>query len=612
MEDLIINRQNLSDRFRFAGFAAATALIVSVALTTFKTFANKPPETSAAQDSEIELRELGETLKAAVLSGTLSEEDATAIYHSIKSRLAPENAKTKGISPKDANGKYASKFDIMRLAAPRPGQITALLRPDFLRRDLQLLQSELDLGRDQMAIIEILFLDYFESHELIVLPFREGLNSYRQSSADHWVAAALDRATIEDVDVAVANTKDAIKQFEKASVKKDTLSDTSRKRAARDDWTERMIQVTANMEQRLEDLRSRVQARLAEIESSGSIVTANDLVSFARKLRDERAQLRAEFVKSLELTCIIRQTESEKTRFVKAIARVLIEHNLNHGRLGGESMNLWAALIDTARSSKSRRGRNMELYEIKMMLDRRVHTLAAKLDERMKATIDREVSGLEFLAARDGIRNSTKAREASVGFDIARPGIALRPFAQASKSELLASVAVRDELLKQLDESAELIDEIFPVRNLSTIYRDAAMKRGFRSEMRERWSERALKTALQLDDLDEESQLALVSIQIDLMVSLAAFRADAITKRIERDPKRALERIEAQLEEKNSRNKKFDLDEVLGFNHKQYSALDEQLEGQLKAILTAEQFASLPARVEAKSSKGSKGKAEKK
>lgn len=612
MEDLIINRQNLSDRFRFAGFAAATALIVSVALTTFKTLANKPPETSAAQDSEIELRELGETLKAAVLSGTLSEEDATAIYHSIKSRLAPENAKTKGISSKDANGKYVSKFDIMRLAAPRPGQITALLRPDFLRRDLQLLQSELDLGRDQMAIIEILFLDYFESHELIVLPFREGLNSYRQSSADHWVAAALDRATIEDVDVAVANTKDAIKQFEKASVKKDTLSDTSRKRAARDDWTERMIQVTANMEQRLEDLRSRVQARLAEIESSGSIVTANDLVSFARKLRDERAQLRAEFVKSLELTCIIRQTESEKTRFVKAIARVLIEHNLNHGRLGGESMNLWAALIDTARSSKSRRGRNMELYEIKMMLDRRVLTLAAKLDERMKATIDREVSGLEFLAARDGIRNSTKAREASVGFDIARPGIALRPFAQASKSELLASVAVRDELLKQLDESAELIDEIFPVRNLSTIYRDAAMKRGFRSEMRERWSERALKTALQLDDLDEESQLALVSIQIDLMVSLAAFRADAITKRIERDPKRALERIEAQLEEKNSRNKKFDLDEVLGFNHKQYSALDEQLEGQLKAILTAEQFASLPARVEAKSSKGSKGKAEKK
>jgi len=242
-----------------------------------------------------------------------------------------------------------------------------------------------------------------------------------------------------------------------------------------------------------------------------------------------------------------------------------------------------------------------------MMLDRRAPGLAAKLDERMNATIDREISGLEFLAARDRIRNSTGARESGEGIDTARRGIALRPFAQSSKSELLASVAVRDELLTQLDDSTELIIEIYPARALSLVYRDAAMKRGFRSQMRERWSERALKAAQQLDNLDEESQVALFTIQNDQMVSLVAFRADAITKRIERDPRRALERIEAQLKDKSSRSKKLKLDEVLGFNHKQYTTMDEQLEHQLRAILTSDQFASLPARTEAQASKGGKG-----
>ena len=114
--------------------------------------------------------------------------------------------------------------------------------------------------------------------------------------------------------------------------------------------------------------------------------------------------------------------------------------------------------------------------------------------------------------------------------------------------------------------------------------------------MRQRFSERALRAALRLDDLDDELRGALVAIESDVANSLRTLRADSIAARIRRDPKRALQRIEAQIETGSSRQEKFDLEEILGFNHRAYTALDERIEYQLRAILTPEQFATLPQR----------------
>ncbi len=114
--------------------------------------------------------------------------------------------------------------------------------------------------------------------------------------------------------------------------------------------------------------------------------------------------------------------------------------------------------------------------------------------------------------------------------------------------------------------------------------------------MRQRWPERALRAALQLGDLHDESRGALVAIESEVAHSLRTLRADSIARRIRRDPKRALLLIEAQLETGSSPREKFEFDEYLGFNHRAYTALDERIEYQLRAILTPEQFATLPIR----------------
>lgn len=555
-----------------------------------------PPISTEDRDNAIVLSELSMTLKAAVLSGTLSEEDAIEIYNRMSRTLTTDNAKKTARTDDGSDGPYASKLDIMRLAAYRPGQITALFQPEFLRRDVQLLRRELDLDREQLAIIEMLLRDYLEAFELASSPVREALGRYRRSSADQWVSEALQRANIDEVEVAVANTRDALQQLDSEADQKNAVGETSpdraeetdQKRAAREAWARRMVEVTATMEDRLAALRERVQSRITHLERAGSMVTIEDLVRMARELRSERSQLRAEFTESLGLIVLIEQTDAAQARFNTALARVRIEHGLSRGRLGGESMNLWAALNETTRANGSRRGRRVELHEVKALLDERATVIAKALDVRTEAAISRELRGLGYLATRERI--------SAAADDPARRDSALRPFVEASRHELTASVAVRDELLTLLDESSASIDVFYPDTNVSRAFREAVLRRGFRTEMRQRFSERALRGALRLDDLNDESRDALVAIESEVATTLRTLRADAIAKRIRRDPRRALERIEARFEGRSSRWGKLDLEELLGFNHKAYTALDERIEYQLRTILTSEQFAELPPR----------------
>ena len=88
--------------------------------------ARDQPASATAGENANELAELGETLKAAVLSGTLSRADAIGIYKTMASRLATGPTKGKA---RDSTGPYASKLDVIMLSAPRPEQISALFRP---------------------------------------------------------------------------------------------------------------------------------------------------------------------------------------------------------------------------------------------------------------------------------------------------------------------------------------------------------------------------------------------------------------------------------------------------------------------------------------------------
>jgi hypothetical protein len=567
--------------------------------------AKDQPASATAQANADELRELGETLKAAVLSGTLSEEDAVGIYKTIASRL---DTGTTTAEAKDYTGPYSAKLDVIMLSPPRPQQISALFQAEFLRRDLPVLREELDLHQDEMMIAQVLFSDYLDAFDLASTPLREALRRYQRSTTDKRIAAALDRAQIAEVDVAVANTRDALEWLARGADEKGEAGDASsgatangdEKRAAREAWARRMLEVTAKMGDRLASLRERVQADLAELERHGAAVTADDLVRMARRLRDERAQLRAEMTESLGLIRINEQAEGEKARFEMAMARLRIEQLLPQGRLGGEPMNLWAALTETARSRGRRYGQMDRLEDAEEMLRERASWIAEKLDGRTEATLDREVLGLEFQAARDRI---AAANGGSIfGVDQNRLARELRPFAAAARHEVATSVTVRDALLTLLEESSAYIDEVHPGTGLATTYREAALRRGFPTEMRRQWSERALAAALRLDDLDDETRGGLLAIETETSAQLRTLRADAIAKRIERDPRLAREQIDARFRANRKEKIWFTAEQLLGFNHAAFASIDERIENQLSAILAPEQMKTLPARINVLSS----------
>lgn len=324
------------------------------------------PASAAGQAAPDELDELGETLKAAVLSGTLSEEDAIKIYRTMAERLKPASGKGKG---ERAKGAGLSKVDFVRLSAPRPEQIAAIFRPEFRRRDLSILLNQLDLDSNQSMIAELLIADYLEAFELASSPLREALGRYQRATTDQWLAAALERAQIEEVDVAVANTQEALERFARGAAAKETTgqaatdaTERDEKRAARHAWGRRMLEVTTEMDARLTKLRDRVQSEVVELDRDGATITADDLVRMARTLRAERSALRVETTESLERIAVIEESDDAKARCDAAMARMRIEHLLRHGRLGGESMNLWAALAEMA-SAREPDGGDAARYE---------------------------------------------------------------------------------------------------------------------------------------------------------------------------------------------------------------------------------------------------------
>ncbi|MHC4427117.1 MAG: hypothetical protein ACYS0D_00740, partial [Planctomycetota bacterium] len=362
---------------------------------------------------------------------------------------------------------------------------------------------------------------------------------------------------------------------------------------AREAWARRMLEVTAKMDDRLASLRERVQADLAELTQAGAVVTADDLVHMAGALREERARLRAEFTEHLEVIAVIEPTVEESGRFAAAMTRVRIERLLPRGRLGGESMNLWAALTETGR----RRGQADRPAEAvgaaEAMLREWAPWIAEKLDGRSEAVLDREIQGLEFQAARDRVAAANGS--SVIGVDQARLASALRPFADALRGELTASVAVRDALLTLLEESSTYVDETYPGTDVSSIYREAALRRGFPTDMRPRWSQRALAAALQFDDLGDETRETLVAFEKGVSIELRALRADAIAKRVRRDPRFAREQIDARFGA-TERKIEYSPELWLGVNYEAFASIDDRTESQLSAILAPGQMETLPAR----------------
>ncbi|MHC5047848.1 MAG: hypothetical protein ACYTGY_15020 [Planctomycetota bacterium] len=131
------------------------------------------PAQEKASDPRQELEELGTTLRAAVFSGTLTEEEAWDMYKAVASSLWEDlkgsragDAKEAGKETDKESEEADPKLVVLRLSAPKPMQIRSLFPPEFLTRDLAILHTDLELDRNQMMIAGLLVRDYLDAVDL--------------------------------------------------------------------------------------------------------------------------------------------------------------------------------------------------------------------------------------------------------------------------------------------------------------------------------------------------------------------------------------------------------------------------------------------------------------
>ena len=541
------------------------ALVLHTFFITF-TFANAPV------DAERELEEFGGTLKAAVMSGAMSQEDATKAYFIIAERL--------GLGIKEANSdkKSASKESkkqenqkrSLYLHTPSPLNVEALFQPEFLRRDLLTISEDMGLDKTQQIILEAILENYEDSFNTVIVPLQQALQNYGRAATNRWLSDVLGNIAIPDAIDAENSIREQIAEWR---VSKDLEEDNE----ALQEFEERLLTLTRNMDKRLDVLRARVATDISKLENID--ITSSDLLVIAKKLRDDREQLRLDFIQSIHVILLEKQRGENDAIYNNAISSQQIRNMLHHGRFSGDSMDLWSALsqVDIPISED-------DVYpgafnQAKSILKNRVTDIAELFDARLTATINREIAGLEL---------QVKIDLAKVDSPHTDEPINASQFENKIKKETSSSIEVRDGLLILLEESMVGCKTQYD-RELLSKYRTASLRQGFPQEMRMRWCEIATDMALKIKSLDATIVEALNVIDEEMTIALIILQKEAISKRIEHENELA----DSQFEPKKEKNEKqFEL--RLGMNYDKFEELNRNVEIQIESILTSEQFVTIP------------------
>ncbi len=576
--------------------------VIAAAFLTMSAPAQKGDLAAAQAREEVgaQIKELGTTLKAAAMSGVISGEEAKEIYNRVLGAAKASDVQQFGDGNAKAGDGNDPKTHVARLTAPRPERVQELLRPEFLRRDLPRLADALDFDRSQFMIVQMLFEDYSEAFELSSAPLREALSQYRGSGINAYIAFTLEDAGVR-LDQAVENARRADRdeamarmQEAMARIDEERAGGSEKDRRRYEAWKEDSLAATSELDERLAAIRDRATRQLNDMSRDEVTIDADDLLHMATQLRSDRAQLRVDLIESIGLIATEEQRGEEDRVFDAVMDQIRIDMLLPQGRLGGESMNLWAALAEVSRDLEAS-GEDWVPGYAEEWLDARVPEIAARLDARTEAIIDREIAGLEFQAVRDRIAAANG--ESIFEIDERRVTAAISPYVTALRLEVEASVAVRDRLLALLEESTAALIDAYPesdlARQLASRQRDASLRRGFPAETRTRWAERAVAAALELEELDGDVLEALVELDTDVGAALDVLRTSAIEKRIRHDPKLAREFIAAEFEGEEI---DFDHDIWREVDYEAFVAVDERTETQLRTLLTPAQFEALPSR----------------
>ena len=213
------------------------------------------------------------------------------------------------------------------------------------------------------------------------------------------------------------------------------------------------------------------------------------------------------------------------------------------------------------------------------ILKNRINDSAEIFYKRLKATVEREIAGLEFQVEIDADHSH---------LPIQGNPITSSKFERSIDKEITSSIEVRNQLLALLEESMAGCKTKYD-QDLLSQYRTAALRQGFPQEMRKRWCEMATDAALKIEDIDATTLKMLNLINEEMNLELVQLQKEAISNRIEHENNLT----ESKAENINNKDE-YQLELWFGMKYKEFDNLNIYIENQVKSLLTEEQFANLP------------------
>ena len=494
-----------------------------------------------------------------------------------------------------------------------PGRFSNLLRPDYTRRDLKIILSELQITRDQRYVLEVLLDDYTERFNKAVQGEKAGPDPDRGVGGGRRGCGAAGAAEMAESELKGIQEGRANVQVREAEGSAGTFIGILRSEVSGgggeggvwfggggedgdglheikgeiiiltgvatdgDDIGDGEHTIPPEVLQRLhESLRKRLEERLrarrdelakamAEIaeredrqdEEEAQQATADDVAAAARTLLAERTQLKHGF--ETDPTLLLTDEQAEVWPVVDRQLRRL--NTLSRGELAGESLDLYQ-LVDQWKSGAAKEqpaADTLDDYELRLddaLSQRNAFLTESEVDTFMAWAEQDHKKSLALIGRESDLRRSVR-----------------------NVNEAFAETIAGD-----LDEQE------------AASFRQAARKAAYQSVYRTMRQQRLFAQAKAIDGLDSDVLDAVTNLETAYLEELALVNDQLVAATHDYEPGQKKRMIEMM---QQFRSGSMQLDRrptnPIIDGHRQRRSLGERYAKQLKSILTTEQFESLPA-----------------
>lgn len=266
------------------------------------------------------------------------------------------------------------------------GQFRAAFEPDFMRRDLPLFKEQLELQEAQTAVLEQLYRDYEDAFN----PAREEMQSAMQDLGRQMMAPMMNAGIQQRMGEAMQKAREQMEQL--AAEKGEELSSEERR------------QFFAEQMQKMgEEVQKELKASGAFDEMRAGL---KSMVTDFTKWRETKERLRTSLVDGLQASL----TDAQKQKwpaFQRFIAR---EKTLPQGTLSGENVNLFIVLDEAGLSKEVFQTITPTMDQYELELDEALRTrnefIAANEAKFLQAVADGDTA-----AAKRFVERATTLRE---------------------------------------------------------------------------------------------------------------------------------------------------------------------------------------------------------